>query len=162
MTAQYPTVDSLFRVSPLNNLRLQPEQVLQVSIAAQLRAWRASGELRATWTAIPNELPFSDDMKRVAAMLGVKRKLMGGVPGAPDFVFVWATGGGWIEVKTGGGDSYIGRTGATFKVKKRAPGVLSEEQRRFGDWCESEAARHEVCRSVEQVATVLRVWGCLS
>jgi hypothetical protein len=146
----------------LRNVTLQPEQRLQVEVADALRAASLEGRLRANWTAIPQELPLPGTVQRMAAMIGIKRKAMGCLPGSPDLVFTWRNGGGWIELKRPAGQQLrMAVTNGTLKAAKPAKGSLSPGQRDFRQWIDQHTCRHAVCTSAKEVLGVLYRWGIL-
>lgn len=147
---------------PLRNVKLQPEQVLQVAVADMLRAASLEGRLRANWTAIPQELPLPGSVQRMAAMIGLKRKAMGCLPGSSDLVFTWRDGAGWIELKRPAGDQLrMAVTNGELKLAKPTKGQLSSGQRDFRQWIAQHTGRHAVCTTVKEVQGVLFRWGVL-
>lgn len=119
--------------------RVGPEDRLTVEVATMLRVATIEGKLRATWTHVSNE---AAGRGKFAAIYMAKARAMGLIKGSSDFVFVWDGGGGWIEMKT-------------------ETGSLTKEQREFRDWVEATGGNHALCRSVEEVETVLTQWGVL-
>lgn len=123
-----------------------PEDLLSIEVANYLRAATLEGRLVATWTHIPNEVAGvrNGDVPalRRATRAYSKAKAMGMITGVPDFVFVWAEGGGWIELKS-------------------ADGRLSARQKDYQDWATATASRHAVCRTLDEVVAVLFHWGVL-
>lgn len=104
-----------------------------------LRVATMEGRLRAVWTHVPHEAAGKG---KFAAIYMAKAKALGLIKGSADLVFVWAGGGGWIEMKT-------------------ETGSLTPEQRDFRLWCENSGVHHAVCRSVAEVEERLREWGAL-
>jgi hypothetical protein len=144
----------------LQRISLQPEEALCVAVADRLRVLSLDGRLRAIWTHVGNENPVSSKL-RVASLHGAKRRAMGVISGAGDFVFTWGSGSGWIELKLEGGDAYIARVGEKLALRKRAPSQLSQTQRQFQGWAVALGVPHRVCRSVAQVEATLTQWGVL-
>jgi hypothetical protein len=119
--------------------RVGPEDRLTIEVATMLRVATVEGRLRATWSHLPHEAAGKG---KFAAIYMAKAKAMGLIKGSADLVFVWAGGGGWIELKT-------------------ETGSLTKEQREFRDWCIATGCNHALCRSVEEVQRVLAEWGVL-
>lgn len=122
------------------------EDRLAIEVAMMLRVETIRGTLKAAWTCIPHEVgAMSLGAKgfRLAQARYAKAKAMGLVTGSADYVFVWAGGGGWIELKAKGGS-------------------LSAEQRDFRDWCVATGCHYAVCRSLEEVRENLISWGALT
>ena len=116
------------------------EDRLSIEVANYLRAATLQGLLKATWTHIPHEVGGGG---KLAAIRMALAKAMGLIKGSADFVFVWPSGGGWIELKTD-------------------EGHLSPEQKDFRLWCEDTGTRYVVCRSLEEVVEKLFSWGVLT
>lgn len=114
------------------------ENALSVQVADFLRGESIAGRLIATWSHVANEGKRSE-------CAGAVCKAMGMVPGAPDYVFVWPNGGGWIEIKTAAPQS-----------------KLSNYQQLFQWWNRYIGNRNAVCRSVDEVSATLKMWGCLA
>jgi hypothetical protein len=128
-----------------------------------------AGQLRCTFTCIPNELPiptFTEQLRNMAVMIGMKRRAMGCLPGAADWVFVWASGGGWIELKIPGGNQVwrkVKRVGGEKLHPTKTPaGRLNDEQVAFQGWCNSAGANHAICHSVGEAEAVLQDWGAVA
>lgn len=119
--------------------RKGPEDLLSIDVATMLRAATLEGRLDAVWTMIPHELGGAGKLAAIRVALA---KAMGLIAGSGDFVFVWPTGGGFIELKV------------------RA--ALSPAQQDFRDWCIGSGNRYAVCKSVNEVEAKLREWGALT
>jgi hypothetical protein len=121
------------------------EDKLAISVATMLRAASLEGKLKATWTCIPHEVgavPQKSAEFKKRQTRYAKAKAMGLITGSTDYVFVWAGGGGWIELKSHNGS-------------------LSIPQRHFRDWAKATGCNWAVCRSVDEVVGTLKSWGAL-
>jgi len=121
------------------------EDRLAIAVATMLRVASIEGRLKATWTCIPHEVgavPQKSAEFRKRQTRYAKAKAMGLITGSTDYVFVWAGGGGWIELKS-------------------QHGALSPPQRRFREWCMATGSNWAVCRTVEEVVDILISWGAL-
>lgn len=128
----------LMEVRPFKG-RTGPEDRLAIEVANSLRAWSIEGKLLATWTHIPHEVGGGGITAKVRMALA---KAMGLIKGSGDYVFVWAAGGGWIELKTD-------------------TGSLNPLQKDFRDWCAAREVRWARARSVEEFTATLVEWGAL-
>lgn len=137
---------SLMTRKPLGAMRLGPEDLITIELANRLRVAVLEGRLRGTWTKIPHEVGAvskKGGQFRVASARYAKQIAMGLITGSADFVFVWDTGGGWIELKS-------------------KTGTLSPTQKDFRSWAQAEHARHEVAKSADEAEEILRGWGVLT
>lgn len=128
---------------------LGPEDRIQAELVRTLDNLTASG-LPVLAVMVGNEVrlpipPVRPDMtpetarlrgwlERVALSLGGRALAMGLLPGFPDLIVVWRTAEGlpgiaFMESKIPGGDSYLGKVKGEYRVKKRARGSLSDEQK---------------------------------
>jgi hypothetical protein len=162
------SIGQILRPIETRGMKLNKEQALSAELFARLCQLYHAGQLRCTFACIQNELPiptFTDQLRKMAAMIGLKRRAMGCLPGTPDWAFLWPNGSGWIELKVPGGDKVIRevkRVGYTKLHHVRQPaGRLSDEQRAIQTWCSDTAVNHAVCHSVEQAEAVLRAWGAM-
>lgn len=131
------SISKLKLLSKINNLKnLKGEDALTNVIAQYLRALSLENELKGIWFHVPNESVVSEGNK-LTDVLRIKRKqAMGLINGAPDFVFVSPEKTIFIELKT--------KTGA-----------LSEYQKLFKEWCESEKITYRVARSLDETKQIL-------
>ncbi len=118
--------------------RRGPEDLLSIDVATMLKVATLEGRLDAVWTMIPHELGGAGKLAAIRVALA---KSMGLIAGSGDFVFIWPTGGAFIELK----------------VKA----ALSPAQQDFKAWCEGSGNRYAVCRSVAEVEAKLREWGAM-
>jgi hypothetical protein len=121
------------------------EDRLAIAVATMLRVASIEGRLKATWTCIPHEVgavPQKSAEFKKRQTRYAKAKAMGLITGSTDYVFVWAGGGGWIELKS-------------------QHGSLSTPQRTFRDWARATGCNWAVCRSVEEVVEKLIEWRAL-
>lgn len=113
------------------------EDALTNLVAKKLSALTAEGKLNAVWFHVPNEtvVSGSKDFLRLR-----KKKALGLIPGAPDFVLVSNENAVFLELKT----------------KK---GRLSPAQEKFKKWCELLSVKYYVARSVDDLVIVLQTEG---
>jgi hypothetical protein len=138
---------------------LQPEESLSVAVATELRRLTHQGGLRAVWSRLPLEHPEGG---RYGMAAQCKRVAMGGVPGAPDFWFIWDGGGGLIELKTEGAQASLLTPSGKAGLRKGRRTYLRGRQRLFQAWAGMFHVEHAVCRSVDEVVAVLKQWGVLT
>jgi hypothetical protein len=137
--------------------RLSPEEQLSALVATELRRLTLAGELRCVWTCVRVEHRGGDPIARMIQHL---LRVLGVVPGAPDWWFAWGDGAGLIELK-------VERPADLLDLRKdgaaRAPTrtYMRPIQRDFREWCASNGVRHAVSRSVPEVISALRGWGRL-
>ena len=134
------------------NWRVSVEDKMSIDFADTLRQFSMDGLLRGTWTKLGNE-------GKRSMIVGAILKAMGMLPGAADFVFVWENGGGWIELKKPAKRGASDKTGKDIQLQ--AAGVLSDAQRDFRLWSQSEGVNHAVCYSVDAAIDTLKAWGAL-
>ena len=132
--------------------RLGHEDKLSIEIADTLRNLSMDGLLNGVFCHLPNE-------GKRHKITGEILRAMGMITGAPDFVFIGAWGGGFIELKAPELRMASPKTGKS--IIKRPQGELTEAQQDFQAWCIGEGAKHAVCRSVDEVLDTLRAWGAL-
>jgi hypothetical protein len=161
-------IDAVLVPIDTRGMKLNAEQALSAQLYNRLVQLHLAGKLPLTFTAIQLELPipaFTDQLRTIAVMIGRKRRAMGCIPGACDWVFVWKGGGAWIELKTPGGEKrmrVVQRVGyQKLHGTSVAPGRLSDGQLAFGSWCESTGANRAVCHTVDEAIERLRAWGAL-
>lgn len=137
--------------------RLAPEEQLSALVATELRRLTLEGALRAVWTCHRVEHAGGDAIGRMIQRL---QRVLGVIPGAPDWWFAWGTGAGLIELK-------VERPADLLDLRKdgtaRAPTrtYLRPIQKDFREWCVSNGVKHACCRSVNEVKSALREWGRL-
>ena len=131
------TITKLKILGKICNLpNLKGEDALTNVIAQYLRAMSLEGKLKGVWFHVPNESVVSEG-NRVTDILRIKRKqAMGLINGAPDFVFVSTEKTIFIELKT-------------------KTGTLSEYQKLFREWCESDGITYTIARSLGDVIKIL-------
>jgi hypothetical protein len=135
----------LMHFKPFRSKVPGPEEILAMEVANFLRAATLDGRLLGVWTSISNEVGFISGKHRNsghAQMKYAKAIAMGMIVGAPDYVFVWPGGGGFIELKS--------KTGS-----------LSPAQKDFASWCVANGVNHAVSKSLDQVRSHLISWGAL-
>lgn len=163
------SIDDIFVPVFPHGLNLQPEESLSAQLYRALVAEHQAGRLRAVCTCIPNELPRPSKGGRgiqgFAISIQNKRRAMGRIPGASDWVFTWATGNLWAELKRPGGETVIRKVkraaGEAFRAVKSAPGVLSPEQVAFQGWCERLGVPKTTWFGIDQAMAELRARGAI-
>lgn len=130
-------VRRLIQIVNITNLkcRLKPEAALQKAFVDNLVYWTLEGRLKCVWTSIANENGSNDK-----PLYGMVLRALGKVRGAPDMVFLWDSGSGFIEFKAG-------------KNKQ------TMQQRIFADWCKVCNVNYEVCYTPEEAKNTLKKWG---
>ena len=109
--------------------RAQPERTLQKCVAVVLRRQYP----KLLWWHVPNGSRATVAYRRTLADMGLR-------PGVPDIAMILPNGvAAFIELKAPGGS-------------------LSDAQIRFAEAAEGLGARFAVCRSLEQVQGIMRVW----
>jgi hypothetical protein len=137
--------------------RLSPEEQLSALVATELRRLTLAGELRAAWTCHRVEHAGGDAIGRMIQRL---QRVLGVVPGAPDYWFAWGSGAGLIELKVERAADLLDlRKDGTARAPTRT--YMRPVQRDFREWAVSNGVRHEVCRSLPEVLAALREWGRL-
>ena len=116
------------------------EDRIAMEVASMLRAATLERRMIGTWTHVANELGGGN--AKTSQIRYALAKAMGLIKGAPDYVFVWDGGGGWIELKAG-------------------PAGRTPIQRDFGKWCEATGSRYAVCTTCDEVEDILISWGVL-
>jgi len=112
-----------------------PEDKITMDIVNFLVGGSIDGELKFVWFHPANEISRADN-----PIYGQYLKKLGKIKGAPDFVFVWSGGGGFIEVKS-------------------PKGRMSPSQEIFQRWCITFGIPYEVVRSLDEAKKVLQTWG---
>jgi hypothetical protein len=134
--------------------RLSPEEQLSALVATELRRVTLAGELRCVWTCVRVEHRGGDPIARMIQHL---LRVLGVVPGAPDWWFAWATGAGLIELKVERPADLLDlRQDGTARKPTRT--YMRPIQRDFRQWAVSLGVRHAVARSVPEVRATLREW----
>lgn len=133
--------------------RLTAEDRVSIELADTLRQLSMDGLLKGTWTKLGNE-------GKRSLIVGAIMKAMGMLPGAPDFVFLWENGSGWIELKAPAKRGASDKTGNEIQLK--AAGTLSHAQKDFRLWSQSEGVNHAVCYSVDAAIDTLKAWGAMA
>ena len=157
------TIDDIFVPVFFANLNLQPEQSLSCRLYQALVAEHRAGRLRAVCTCIPNELPRPSrggkSIQGFAIAVQNKRRAMGRIPGASDWVFTWAAGNLWAELKDPGGQVVMRKVkraaGDVLRPVKTSAGSLSAEQIAFQGWCDRlnvpKATWYDVPTAIEEL-----------
>lgn len=143
-------VDLLLR-GPLLARIIGPEDEQSIRFADRLRELSLMGKLRAVWTHIPHEVGGGS---KNAALRYSLAKALGLITGSADYVFVWADGGGWLEMKRA-------KAPKTLTRAARSAGALTKQQKGFAEWCALTGTRHRVIHSAEEGFAALREWGVL-
>lgn len=163
------TIDHILVQVPLYNLKLNSEQTVSVGLYRALVQERRAGRCRCVFTCIANELPipaYNDSLKKMAGMIGQKRRAMGTVPGASDWIFTWRGNCLWAELKEPGGQVVMRKVKRVGYDKmhpvKTPPGRLRPEQAAFQAWCDEMGVPKATWHSVEQALDHLRSVGALA
>ena len=164
------SIDDVFIPISFPGLKLHPEEALSVQLYRALVVEHRAGRLKAVCTCIPNELPRPSKGGRgiqgFAISVQNKRRAMGRIPGAHDWVFTWATGNLWAELKRPGGEMVMRQVqrakGPALRMVKSAPGTLSPEQVAFQGWCDRLGVPKTTWFSVEQALDELRERGAIA
>lgn len=121
------------------------EDVLTEEVADMLRSETLSGNLKCVWTHIPNEgMAARSKAQKIQAINATnKKRALGMIKGAPDFVLGWGDSAGFIELKSD-------------------KGRLSDAQEAFLEWAYQKGCHTAVCRSLNEVRTALFEWGVLA
>lgn len=115
---------------------LKPEEQMSVELADNLRELTLQRKMHCVFTHIANE-------GKRSLLVALITKAMGMIPGVGDFLFCWATGSAFIELKAG-------------KNKQ------SENQKNFELWCQENDVKYAVCYSVEESILTLQRWGLIN
>ena len=130
------TISELLNIfSGIFNLKgIKGEEKLTNEVVQELKALTLEGRLNCLWFHVPNEqvIKNKNDVVRVRKM-----KCLGLIPGAPDIVFLAANQNVCLELKT-------------------ATGRQSESQALFQNWSEHAHVPYYICRSVQDVKSVLK------
>jgi hypothetical protein len=143
------------------HISLSPEDRLAIAFADELRKLTLDGSYRGVWCKIENELPVPKGFARSAPLIMLKRSAKGVIKGAPDFIFSWAGGSGWIELKVEGGQRRMALVDGELRNRDTARGRLSDEQRDFAMWCAHSGVPARTAHSVNEGLAILREWGRL-
>ena len=118
--------------------RLNPEAALQKSFIDELRHLSINKRLGCVWASIPNE-----NSSNKSPVYGAMLRATGKIPGAPDMLFMWDEGCGFIEFKSG-------------KNKQ------TEKQKLFEKWCKSCNVKYEISYSKDDAINILTKWGVIN
>lgn len=130
-------LNNLLSRSKLNSKwKLNPEQRDCIVFADYLRIASKTKTLKGVWLHIPNE-------GKRHIIVALIMKAMGMLPGAPDYVFCWEDGSGFIEFKTDDNE-------------------LNDWQKVYREWVESSGVNYALVRSPDEGLQALREWGILA
>jgi hypothetical protein len=147
----------LMACSSWGGRRLELEEQLSALVATELRRLTLEGSLRAVWTCNRVEVRRGG---RIASMQQALGRVLGVVPGCPDFLVLWGTGAGLVELKTERAPDLLDpRKDGGARAPTRT--YLRPIQKDFREWCVSNGVKHACCRSVNEVKSALREWGRL-
>jgi hypothetical protein len=110
---------------------------MQREFVNDLIVWTMEGRLNCVWSAIPNEVS-SNRSPAFGAML----RALGKIKGAPDMVFLWNGGSGFIEFKYG-------------------KNTQTKEQKIYQEWCDYMGVNYSVAYSRSDAINILKQWGVL-
>ncbi len=116
--------------------RRNPEHELCRTVWAALQTLHRTGRLKAVFFHVANEGKRSKLANYRLAQIGL-------VPGIADYIFLWSTGSGMIEMKAPGG-------------------CLSPAQKVVKAWCEQQGVSWALCRSLDDVLETVTGWGVLT
>ena len=130
---------NLLSILPIKTCRfhLKEEAAIQREFVQFCTTLTLQNRLKAVWTSIANE-----NSNNKHPVFGSMLKSLGKIKGAPDMVFLWKDGCGFIE----------------FKSPK---GKLSTNQKVFKDWCGSLQVKYKLARSCVEATEILVEWGVL-
>jgi hypothetical protein len=118
------------------------EDALANETAINLRNLALDGKLNCVWFHVPNEYVIRDNIDRARVR---KRHCMGMISGAPDFVFIKND-----EPMT------------LLLELKTDKGKLSDNQKLFKSWAESNQINYTIARSWNDVKIALLEYGFVS
>jgi hypothetical protein len=126
----------LMDVKSLNpRVKVGPEDHVCAAFVSGLRAATLEGRLDAVWTHPANELCKADVATAIARVLGL-------IPGSPDYWFIWKGGGALLEAKAG-------------------KNTLSPPQKSFRAWADAKGVPFYVFYSAEEGFAILEQLGVL-
>lgn len=135
----------LMSPAPLSaNLRLGPEDRMGAELASDLRVATLQGRMRGVWTHVANEVGFDPKAagRRRAGIRYAIASALGLTPGCADYLFLWNTGSGAIELKS-------------------KTGRQTQAQSDFEKWCAAQGVPYRVARSCNEAKEILTEWGVL-
>jgi hypothetical protein len=138
--------------------RLSPEEEVSLWCASQLRGLTRRGLLRCAWTMVPGE---NKQGGRLGMMHQARQVALGYVPGCPDFLFLWGSGSGGIELKVDDPQGRLLPTAGGLAPRKGRRTYQRERQVDFQNWCVDRGVRYEVARRWGEMEAVLVGWGLL-
>jgi len=109
------------------------EDAIANETAINLRNLSLDGKLNCIWFHVPNEYVVKNNLDRARIR---KRQCIGMISGAPDFVFINNCGALLVELKT-------------------EKGVLSDNQKLFKSWADSNSTPYIVAKSWNDVKNLL-------
>ena len=127
---------------PLANINLGPEDELSVKVNAFMKDMLAQGRFRGIFYHVGNE--SGEGGRNIATLRRQqKKKALGMVPGAHDWLVAWTGGAVVVELKAG-------------------RGKLTTAQEDFAAWAEWAGVPARVARSVEEFEAVLVEVGAVN
>jgi len=138
--------------------RLSPEDEVSFWCASELRRLTRSRELRCVWSMVPGEQRQGG---RLGPMHQARVQALGYVPGCPDFLFAWGTGGGGIELKIEAAQGSMVPVGGKLAVRKGRRTYQGDGQRDFERWCAEQGVKYAVARRWGEMRETLMEWGRL-
>lgn len=115
---------------------LKPEEKMSVELADKLRELTLQRQMRCVFTHLANE-------GKRSLLVALITKAMGMIPGAADFLFCWANGSAFIELK-------VGRN------------KQSNSQKNFQLWCQENGVLYALCYSADDAILTLKGWGLIA
>lgn len=114
---------------------LKPEEKISVDFSDRLRVLTLEKQFPCVWSHLANE-------GKRSPLVAIITKAMGMIPGAGDYVFCWATGSGFIELK--------------YDKNKQ-----TERQKYFEKWCNENGVKYALCYSADSAIETLKGWGLI-
>lgn len=136
--------------------RLEPEEEVSLWCASGLRQLTRERRLRAVWCCVPGEQKQGG---RLGAMHQARVVALGFVPGTSDFLFLWDTGAGGIELKVEEPQASLLAPGGKPGLRKGRRTYQRPRQKDFQRWCEEQGVKYAVCRRWGEMRAVLEDWG---
>lgn len=119
-------------------MKLKPEEALSAAVKDMVAIWQNQRRFNGVAFHVPNEFQAVKNGKAAWA----KKRRIGCVAGAPDWVFLWEGSGAVVELKVPGNG-------------------LSEPQRAMQALCDFYQIPYAVCRSIDEVEAFLISAGAL-
>lgn len=136
------------------------EDQLSEAVNNELIRLSIEGKFTGVFFHVANEVQPPGMKPWQAKRFWEKREKMGITKGAPDWVFAWYDGYGFIELKKPATYKISEKTGR--RIIDKPKGTMSHEQKDFKSHCEGEGIPYEVCYSVDDVLACLHKWKAIA